>query len=298
MIQKQSAFLLLLSFLFILSCKKNETEEEEPPIDYAIQVVDDDALLTAFLESHTYNYEDFENPTSERIQIVIDTLSGDNANKTPLIDLVETTQVPVTDSDGDITQHTLYHLIARQGVRVEDKPSVVDSVYLSYEGKLLNGTVFDSRTSPVWFDNTQVVSGFRNGVSKFAPGTFSVADDGVVSFEDYGQGLIFMPSGLGYYNRQQGVITPYSPLIFEVLIYTIARADHDGDGILSKDEDVDLDGNPLNDDTDEDQIANCFDSDDDGDGIPTRFEYDEDEDGVPDDTDEDGIPDYLDNDNN
>lgn len=294
--QKHSTFLLLFSFLFVFSCKKNE-EEEEPPVDYAIQVVEDDAILTAFLESHTYNYEDFENNPTERVNIQIDTLSGENADKTPLIDLVQTSKIPVTDSDGDITQHTLYHLIAQQGVRLEDKPSVVDSVYLSYKGKLLNGTVFDSRTSPVWFDNTAVVSGFRNGVSKFAPGTFSVADNGVVTFEDYGQGLIFMPSGLGYYNRQQGSIPAYSPLIFEVLVYTMTRADHDGDGILSIDEDVDLDGNPLNDDTDEDQIANCFDADDDGDGIFTRFEYDEDEDGIPDDTDGDGIPDYLDNDN-
>ncbi len=296
MIQKHSAFLLLFSFLFVLSCKKDE-EEEEPPVDFAIQVLEDDALLTAFLESHTYNYEDFENNPTTRVDIQIDTLDGENINKTPLIDMVETSQIPVTDSDGDITQHTLYHLIANQGSRIEDKPSVVDSVYLSYEGKLLDGQVFDSRTSPVWFDNTSVVSGFRNGVSNFAPGTYTVADNGVVTFEDYGQGLIFMPSGLGYYNRAQGGIPAYSPLIFEVLVYTIARADHDGDGIYSRDEDVDLDGNPLNDDTDGDTIVNCYDADDDGDGILTQFEYDEDEDGVPDDTDGDGIPDYLDNDN-
>ncbi|MCB0159575.1 MAG: cadherin-like domain-containing protein, partial [Caldilineaceae bacterium] len=48
-----------------------------------------------------------------------------------------------------------------------------------------------------------------------------------------------------------------------------AAADLDGDGIPNLDEDVDGDGDPLNDDTDGDGIPNYLDSDDDGDTIPT-----------------------------
>ena len=45
--------------------------------------------------------------------------------------------------------------------------------------------------------------------------------------------------------------------------------DHDNDGILSINEDIDGDGDPLGDDTDNDNIWNMYDSDDDGDGTLT-----------------------------
>ena len=103
---------------------------------------------------------------------------------------------------------------------------------------------------------------------------------------------------MGYYGNARTGIPAYSPLIFSVNVYTTNQADHDYDGILSIDEDVDGDGNPFNDDTDGDDIPNYADIDDDGDGVNTIAEYDKDGDGIPDDTDGDGIPDYLDDDNN
>ena len=71
--------------------------------------------------------------------------------------------------------------------------------------------------------------------------------------------------------------------------------DDDGDGVLTADEDIDMDGDPTNDDTDMDGIPDYLDADDDGDGVLTRDE-DLNGDGDPrnDDTDGDGIPDYLD----
>ena len=71
--------------------------------------------------------------------------------------------------------------------------------------------------------------------------------------------------------------------------------DDDGDGVLSRDEDLDGDGDPRNDDSDGDFLPDYLDSDDDGDGIPSADE-DTDGDGDPsnDDTDGDGLPEYLD----
>ena len=77
-------------------------------------------------------------------------------------------------------------------------------------------------------------------------------------------------------------------------LYTMQAADHDGDTLLSREEDLNQDGNPFNDDTDGDGTANMYDSDDDGDGVPTRDEIDRDENGIPGDSDGDGIPNYLD----
>ncbi len=64
--------------------------------------------------------------------------------------------------------------------------------------------------------------------------------------------------------------------------------DDDGDGILTKDEDIDGDNNPTNDDTDGDGIPNYLDTDDDGDGVLTLDE------SITNDNDSDGIVDYLD----
>ena len=81
-----------------------------------------------------------------------------------------------------------------------------------------------------------------------------------VNYINYGQGLIFIPSGLGYFAQSSTLIPEYSPLIFKISLFTIKKTDHDGDGILTADE------------------------------------YDNDNDGVPDDSDGDGLFDYLDND--
>lgn len=277
-----------------IACKSDDEDVEVPIVDYDVQALTDDGLIQEFLQTHTYNYEAFSSSSQENVTIQIDTLAGDNASKTPLSEMVSYIEVPVV-VDEETVNHKLYHLIANQGIRENRKPSIADSVYLAYKGSLLDGTVFDENTYPVWFDLANVIRGFRYGLQHYAPGNFTEDNSGSISFTDYGQGLLFMPSGLGYYNQSQVLIPAYSPLIFEVSVYTTNQTDHDNDTILSIEEDVDGDGDPYNDDTDGDGIANMFDADDDGDGVLTLNEYDTDEDGVPDDTDNDGIPDYLDN---
>lgn len=290
------SFLMATALLFN-ACSSNDDDEAPEQRDFTEQAAADDLLLREFLSTHTYNYEDFTGQNGG-VEIQFDTLAGDNANKIPLIDLVQSQQVAVGTNEGETIEHTLYHLVARQGIRIEDRSSIVDSVYLTYRGRLLEGSIFDETTVPVWLDNTSVITGFRYGVSEIAPGTYEQNDDGTIDFLNFGQGAFFLPSGLGYYGNARTGIPAYSPLIFSVSILTTNQTDHDFDGILSINEDVDGDGNPFNDDTDGDNIPNYADGDDDGDGVNTIAEYDSDGDGLPDDTDGDGIPDYLDNDNN
>ncbi|RVU84500.1 hypothetical protein EOL70_09560 [Leucothrix sargassi] len=66
--------------------------------------------------------------------------------------------------------------------------------------------------------------------------------------------------------------------------------DDDNDGILTKAEDLNKDGQLANDDTDKDGVPNYLDANDDGDARLTKLE------GPNTDTDKDGIPDYLDSD--
>ena len=294
----KSGTLALLLAVSLSSCGSDDNNTTEPVAlrDFSEQSITDDALLVDYLSNHFYNYEDFPRADDTVVTISIDTISGDNADKTPMIDQVQQLSVPITDANGVVTNHTLYYLVAQQGSELEKNPSIVDSTYVSYRGELLTGTIFDQRNTPIWFDNIRVVSGFRYGLQNFAPGTFSQDADGTISFRDYGQGILFMPSGLGYYSSAQGLIPAYAPIVFTVSVYTSNVADHDNDGVFSIDEDPDGDGNPLNDDTDGDGTPNLLDFDDDGDGILTYLELDVDNDGVIDDTDNDGIPDYLDSD--
>ena len=64
--------------------------------------------------------------------------------------------------------------------------------------------------------------------------------------------------------------------------------DDDNDGVLTKLEDINKDGSPINDDTDDDGVPNYLDGNDDGDDKLTITE------GGKNDTDNDGILDYLD----
>ena len=292
------SFKLILLFFFILiniSCRPDDEDQEEPPRDYLVQSLDDDERLVQYLKSHYYNYQDFNNIMDDYKEIKIDTILSSNNNLKSLFDLAVQTSIPLASNQGEIIDHKLYHIVVKDGIRVDDKPSIADSVYLSYKGKLLDGNEFDKKTSPVWFDTANVIRGFRYGLQYFSPGNFVERENGTIDFKKFGRGLIFIPSGLGYFNNVQTNIPSYSPLIFEVSIFTINRADHDDDGVLSIDEDPNNDGNPYNDDTDEDGVINMYDEDDDGDGILTKDELDgDDPDSLPDDSNNDGIPDYLD----
>ncbi len=292
------SFKLILLFFFIIiniSCRPDDEDEEEPLRDYLEQSLDDDQKLVQYLKSHYYNYQDFDDILNDDKEIKIDTILSEYNDLKSLFDFAVQTSIPLASDQGEIIDHKLYHIVIRDGVRIDDKPSIVDSVYLSYKGKLLNGIEFDKKTNPVWFDTANVIRGFRYGLQYFSPGNFIQRENGTIDFNKFGRGLIFMPSGLGYFNTAQTNIPSYSPLIFEISVFTINRADHDNDGVLSIDEDPNNDGNPYNDDTDEDGVINMYDEDDDGDGILTKDELDgDDPDSLPDDSNNDGIPDYLD----
>jgi hypothetical protein len=292
-------YFFTISFIFVLffSCKDDEdTDTQESIISLEIQTPIDDELIVNYLKSHFYNYEDFKDVPEDdhNVEIKLDSLDGDNSSKISLWEQIETITIDLEEQDGNVVATNLYILKIREGL--QEKPSIVDSTFVSYQGSLLNGIVFDGRSNPVWFDLSNVIRGFREAIPQFSGGSFSIKDDGTYSFKDYGKGVIFLPSSLGYYSSDQSLIPSYSPLIFKISLYTSNPSDHDLDGILSIDEDVDGDGSPLNDDSDTDNIPNMFDDDDDGDGVKTKDEYDLNNDGIPDDSDGDGIPNYLDED--
>tara|TARA_B100000575_G_C23130606_1_gene655799 strand:- start:1185 stop:2096 length:912 start_codon:yes stop_codon:yes gene_type:complete len=288
---------LFVVFLFCLSsCKKDDqnTTNEIPANDYGEQhIIENDSIID-FMQNHFYNYEDFSNLSpGDAPELIIDSIKGNNSNKTSIYDQVSSFQINVKDSNGDLFPHTAYYVILRDGIG--ESPTVADSVYVRYKGMLLNKDVFDKRNTPIWLQAKNVVRGFQEFVPFLKKGNIDINANGTYNFTNFGLGFIIMPSGLGYYNTATVSIPSYSPLIFQVEMITLNRTDHDNDTVLTILEDLDGDSNFDNDDTDSDTIPNYQDPDDDNDGVLTKDEYDVDGDGMADDTDGDGIPDYLDN---
>ncbi|HJN53736.1 MAG TPA: hypothetical protein QGI27_01555 [Flavobacteriaceae bacterium] len=169
-------FLLLI----ILSCKKDDNSIDVR--DVGEQALIDDSSLKNYLETHFYNYEDFNKADDfENLEIIIDSIYDENVNKDPLIDKVLKKNIPIESSNGPIN-HVLYYLPVNNGIG--ENPSIADSVYVSYKGSLLNGYLFDQSITPIWFDLTGVVRGFKEGISEFKPGDFTVNDDNTVNYQN------------------------------------------------------------------------------------------------------------------
>ena len=290
--KKKLLFLVPLLLLF-LQCKKDDETTPYVIREYSEQVTVDHQLLEDYLRTHTYNYNDFNNQSN--VDIRIDTLINPNSSRLSLYDQASIKTIDVTDANGNIVKHNLYYIIARQGAN--ENPSVADSVFVSYDGYLTDGYVFDNRKFPIWLDLANSLEGFREGVSELRTGNYSENLNGTITYDSFGVGIFFLPSGLGYFENTSGGIPEYSPLVFSVKLMTYAETDHDNDGILSIFEDIDGDGKPFRDDSDGDNLWNMYDTDDDGDGILTINEIDKNNDSVIDDSNNDGIPDYLDPDN-
>lgn len=307
----------------IWSCSSDDNRglpevEFVPPRLLSEQVDQDDADLVAFLKTHFYNYEDFQSPAADfDYRVRFDTISGDNSDKISIFDsgqlagvefgteIISVNSAEFQRTDDEVLDHKLYYLVARQGGS-ETTPTIGDDYIVRYEGSLLDGTVFDSSVSqPAKFNLSQVVRGFGNGLRFFKSGTEAIENgDGTFTYDNYGIGAIFMPSGLGYFSippTNTNLIPPYTPLVFTVDTFFFEKdTDTDGDGIPSYLEDVNGDGNLNNDNTDsadeQVNIPNHRDNDDDNDGIPTIEEINLKEDGTFDSfrfTIANDIPDHL-----
>lgn len=166
------------------SCKKDDSTPEVetvPPRSLSEVAAEDDAEIRAYLETHFYNYEEFDNPPAGfDFRIKFDTIAGDNADKTPIMDMgglkSETITVSSSDfgrDDDEVVDHILYYLIVRQRTDWEEVngPTIGDYAVVRYEGSLLNSTVFDASTHvEARFNLSRVVRGFGNAIEYLRPG--------------------------------------------------------------------------------------------------------------------------------
>ncbi len=312
---KEKGVLLFIALLVIISsCSSDDSTDVivVPPRPLAEVEAENDADIIEYLQTHYYNYEEFENPSADfNYKIVLDTITGDAKDKIPLIDQVSTMTIAVSSEtfnlDEDVTvDHTLYYLAAREGIG--ESPTVGDSTLVAYEGQLLSGEIFDSNITYTWQYLPFFLRGYAAGVSQFKVGGEVISNiDGTVDITGSGIGLMFIPSGLAYFDNPplgSGIFN-YDILVFQVDTgLFIESTDYDNDGIPSFMEDLNNNGNLSDDNSDESVelssgfgfIPDHLDIDDDQDGILTRDEIVIDNAGnisFPD-SDGDGTPDYRD----
>lgn len=97
----------------------------------------------------------------------------------------------------------LYYVINDEGTG--DRPTSTSNVSVAYKGYFLDGTVFDQSTNGISFNLNQVIKGWTEGIQLFKEG---------------GEGILLVPSNLGYGNGGQG-IPGGAVLVFDVKLISI-----------------------------------------------------------------------------
>ena len=306
-------FIVLIASVVLFSCQKDDPVTIAPPRDYEAQYKADTTQISNYLDNH-YIETYINNPGKRDDQDVKISTITDQATQRSLKSYKDNTG----DTYPQLRSRTVnlhgfvykvYYLILRQGSKNTttnkggESPVNTDSVFTSYSGSYLKSTTENEVTtiSAVFFEESKIpsdffsltatVKGWSEIFPQFKTGWYEGNEaNGTISYHDFGAGVMFLPSGLAYFNNSAGSIPSYSPLVFSFKLYEIARVDSDNDGIYDYQEDLNGDGymysyaNKTNypnfpadgiryiDDTDKDGIPDYLDIDDDGDGYSTKVE--------------------------
>ena len=279
------AFLIFSTIIY--SCGTNSLVVDN--FDHEAQALLDNDSLIKFLKNHYFD-------------TTVDSIKPLVSGKTSFFDDTKLKTMEVEFND--IT-YNMYVFVNKEGNPVPDKPkpTILDSILVNYHLGYFRDSIsyipLQNLENATWFNPRFIsVEGWLHGFTNFKGGENVTQVGEPITFNGGGNGILFIPSGLGYRNIGSGSGVPSNAnLIYYVNLFdSIENTDHDNDGVASILEDPDGDGNPRNDDTDGDFIANYLDTDDDGDAVLTKNE-DANGDGNPandfSDPNNPTLPDYL-----
>ncbi len=295
-------FILSITTVTLFSCNKDDnTVPYTAPKDYAEQYVTDNNIIKKYLETYYITVTDAPGlPTDQDVTITKIPDGGMQKSIWSYKDNTGDTYPQLKSREvnlHNVLPYTVYYLVLRPGTG--SSPTNTDSVLTSYSGRYLQSTTsgsdiavsqtaFEEVKNPSsYFNLSNVIKGWSEIFPQFKTGTYSGNSDGTISYNDFGAGVMFIPSGLAYFNTGAGSIPGYAPLVFSFKLYEIYRSDTDKDGVTNYLEDINGDGYMYSftnttlypttpteniDDTDTDGIPNYLDTDDDGDGYTTAYE--------------------------
>lgn len=335
---KLFTLLFIPFFLISCNDDDDNDSSDDDVNDRDAQALIDDADIIDFLQTYTYNYESFltdETLTDLDVEFSIaeegqqsfyDKLENTTTDASGgLIDALRKFEVEYEYDDGDgdetITQN-LYVLYIREGAgeTIYETSDVFNTyrakVILTDDedengGKKLPEDYFAEAEIPDYLEIYGTITGFKEAFIKFKSGTpvgdsvdpcdtfyLNEEDGSLMTNNDFGIGIVFIPSGMAYFDTEYIVNDGYDDdgdgdidedtedelsyeeedffgyrnLVYTFSTYNTFDVDYDEDGIPSHLEDYDGDGDVDNDDTDDDDIPDFLDSDDDDDGVATLLE--------------------------
>jgi hypothetical protein len=279
-------FALAIFIATIYSCDTSNSPIVDD-FDHEAQALIDNDSIIKFLKNHYFD-------TS------LDSVKSLVTGQISLFD--DTSNLNIMDVTENDINYKLYCYINRVGDPdpIKGYPTVMDSVLVKYYGQKIISSdsisnSFESNNG-LWFTLNGVIRGWSYGFTNFRGGK-NVTNNGPITYDNGGKGILFIPSGLAYRNVGRGAVLPNENLLFYIDLFDLVEGtDHDNDGVASISEDPDGEGDPRFVDTDEDTIPNYLDTDDDNDGT---FTIDEDANGDGDpsndfsDPNNPNLPDYL-----
>ncbi|ESU22889.1 hypothetical protein FEDK69T_17940 [Flavobacterium enshiense DK69] len=281
--------ILTLGMLFA-NCEGDEPAGPEPARPHSEVYAENLAIIEEYL--HEAYIDVSRNANGDVTSVVIDTLNP-ALDPDHTVSIWDQTEYPLQSKIVKLhgVNFKVYYLkLDNKGDTEADgnKPCGVDRVLTSYWGKSLSKILknkpephwifstprFDYAPNPVEFNLIDVVKGWEYMFPEFRAGFFGPENPdnpGALNSVNFGSGVMFLPSGLGYYNQNQSNIPQYAPLVFAFNLHAVTYLDQDFDKIESRYEyGFKSDGSLI--DTDSDGIPDIFDADDDNDGYLTKNE--------------------------
>ncbi len=130
-------------------------------------------------------------------------LAANNESKVsyPFNWTIDVLKAPVIQSEFQTTESGIKYKMLRQGNPTEKKPNLTSHVYVTYEGKLIDGTSFDSGVESYLGQTFALSQGFQEIILKMHIGDI---------YE------LYVPHTLGYGSKGTFKVPPYSVLTFRV----------------------------------------------------------------------------------
>lgn len=269
-------------FSFLTSCRPDDSTSTIENREYSEVYEEDEVEIEEYLKSNYIEFDADNNATVTKIPeggtqtSIWNQYSTDGGLTFPSIPVKNDARVSLA-TDGrvdDDVDYKLYYIKLNQGGGTT--PTSVDSTLVAYKGWNMSNVVFDENQSGAWFSfpsTISAISGFRQILKEIRTEVSNIENpDGSVTRNDFGNIIVFIPSGLAYFAGSRTNIPAYSPIVFQIKLFSLKERDHDGDRVLSKYEDLNNDNDYFNDDTDGDKIPDFIDMDDDADGFLTKEE--------------------------
>ncbi|SDW15072.1 FKBP-type peptidyl-prolyl cis-trans isomerase [Flavobacterium degerlachei] len=121
-------------------------------------------------------------------------------NEKEIVDYIAANKLTATKTDSG-----LYYVVNEAGTGTQ--PTASSNVTVAYKGYFTNGNVFDKSTDQgISFGLNQVIKGWTEGIPYFKEG---------------GNGILLIPSHLGYGSNGSGPIPGGSVLVFDVKLIKV-----------------------------------------------------------------------------